>query len=138
MALTPPAASVLKARYPEFTVVSDVLAGLVLTDAASMVDETWREGDRTPAMLAYAAHMLAMEGEPARSATIAAGGSASGGGSTGAVKRIKVGDVETEFAGAAGSGSSDAVGSAAWLSASAYGQQFLILRRRNFPAVAVA
>lgn len=133
-----PGPDALVDRYPEFAGVPEALRGLVLADAAEMVDVTWRTADQVPAVLAYAAHLLAMEGEPARSAAVAAGGTSTAAGALGAVKRIKVGDVETEFSGApAASAGGASGGSDMWLAASAYGQTFLRLRRRNFPAVAV-
>ena len=108
MAYVPPTAADLKARFPEFTDVSDTLVNLILAEASAQVGETWIERDRKPATLYLAAHMLAMEGEPGRSA----GGT--GGGTSGPVRRRKVGDVETEFAGfgsPAGGGGSRAVSS---------------------------
>lgn len=128
MAYVPPTAADLKARFSEFTTVSDALVNLILAEAQAQVGETWLERDRKPATLYLAAHMLAMEGEPGRSA----GGT--GGGVSGPVKRRKVGDVETEFAGFGGS-SGGASGSG--YEQSAYGQGYLRLLRLNFPAVAV-
>lgn len=126
MAYTPPDAAALKARFPEFTAVSDTLIGLILAEAADQVGETWIERDRAPATLYLAAHMLAVEGEPARSK------GATGGATSGPVKRRKVGDVETEFAGMSG-GTTGATG----YQSSAYGVRYLDLLRKNFPAVAV-
>lgn len=126
MAYVPPTASDLKARFPEFTAVSDTLVNLILAEASAQVGETWLERDRTPATLYLAAHLLAMEGEPGRST------SGRGSATTGPVRRRKVGDVETEYA---GYGSSE-YGRSGYGS-SEYGQRFLNLMRRNFPAVAV-
>lgn len=125
MAYTPPTATDLKVRFPEFAPVSDALVSLILGEAMDMVGPTWMERDRKPATLYLAAHMLAMEGEPARSA------GATGGGATGPVKRRKVGDVETEFAGFGG----PVDGSKSNYGLTAYGQRYLDLLRRNFPAV---
>lgn len=130
MAYVPPTAADLKVRFPEFTAVSDTLLDLILAEAQAQVGETWYERDRNPATLYLAAHMLALEGEPGRSA----GGTS--GGVSGPVKRRKVGDVETEFAGfgvSSGGASTDA-----GYEMTAYGRQFLRLLRLNFPAVAVA
>lgn len=130
MAITPPTATALKARYTEFAPVSDALVEAIIGEAALFVDETWREADQAPAILARAAHMLAIEGEPARSSGSAASVA------LGPVQRVKVGDVETQF-GTRGAG---VVASAATLGLSdtPYGQRFLELRRRNFPGVATA
>lgn len=127
MAYTPPNAAALKARFPEFAAVPDAIINLILAEAEAQVGECWIERDRSPATLYLAAHMLAMEGEPGRSA------GATGGATSGPVKRRKVGDVETEFAGFSGGGGGAATGYAA----SAYGQRYLDLLRKNFPAVAV-
>jgi len=135
MAITPPSTSDFKARYPEFAQVSDELVNLVLTEAAGFVAETWREADRAPAIMALAAHMLAIEGEPQRST----GGS--GGASTvsGPVQSAKVGDVSVTFkgwnVGAGGGGSSGPISDS--YVQTAYGQRFLTYLRRNFPAVVV-
>lgn len=129
MAYVPPTASDFKARFPEFTAVADTLVNMILAEAIPQVGETWVERDRKPATLYLAAHMLAMEGEPGRSA------GATGGGVSGPVRRRKVGDVETEFA---GFGRTDANGRTdADYEFTAYGHQFLRLLRLNFPAVAV-
>lgn len=129
MAYVPPTSTDLKARFPEFSSVSNTLLDLILAEASAQVGETWLERDRKPATLYLAAHMLAQEGEPGRSA----GGT--GGGTSGPVKRRKVGDVETEFAGF--SASSGAGGRASEYGSTAYGLRFLDLLRKNFPAVAV-
>lgn len=118
----------LKARYPEFNAVSDTYIEAVLSEAALSVDETWIATDRVPATLALAAHMMTLEGEPARTANGGVGGA------TAEVKRVKVGDVETEFnvaAPASGAGGADDYGS------SLYGAAFLRYRRRSFPGIIV-
>lgn len=131
MVYVPPVAADLKGRFPEFNAVNDVLIGLILEEAAPQVGETWLERDRKPATLYLAAHLLTMEGEPGRTVNGAAGATAG----TGPIRRFKVGDVETEFA---GSGASSGSGSGApSYAATEYGRRFLDLLRRNFPAVAV-
>jgi hypothetical protein len=124
MTITPPAAAELQARYPEFAGVGTGLIDLIIADAAAYVDTTWRTVDQIPAILALAAHMLAVEGK----------GTGGGSAVSGPVSSVKVGDVSTTFAGVAsgGAASMDGFGS------TSYGLAFLRLRRRNFPAVAVA
>lgn len=129
MAYTAPTAADLKARFPEFAAVSDTLINLILEEASAQVGETWLERDRKPATLYLAAHLLTMEGEPGRSAT------GQSGAATGPVRRRKVGDVEVEFAGAVSVSATGDTRSAYDLSA--YGRQFMVLLRKNFPAVAV-
>ena len=128
MAYVEPTATTFKARYPEFAPVSDILIGLVLAEAINDVGETWLERDRARAQMLLTAHKLAMEGEPERTST------GLGIGAAGVVKRDKVGDVETEYAGmGSGSGSGSSLG----YDQSAYGREFAALMRKNFPAIAV-
>ena len=133
-----PALADFRARYPEFTPVLDGLAAGVLMEAGLFVDETWRDSDRAPAVLALAAHLLAREGEPGRSSTLAAGGSlATAPGSLGAVTGMSVGDVSVSYSDAASASSSGEGASSSDYSTTAYGRLFLRLRARNFPAVMV-
>lgn len=125
-----PTAETFKARFPEYAPVSDALVNLVLAEAIDAVGSTWLERDRAKGQMYLAAHLLAMEGEPSRTTT------GQGTGTTGAVKRRKVGDVETEYAGAGGS--SGASSGASGFLQTQYGRMYLELRRKNFPAVAVA
>lgn len=129
MAYTPPTAADVKARFPEFVPVSDALINLLLEEAIPQVGETWVERDRKPATLYLVAHMLAMEGEPGRTNT------GNGIGSSGPMRRRKVGDTEVEFAAYGGNlrGGTTATGFAA----TSYGQQYLRLMRLNFPAIGV-
>lgn len=131
MTYVAPTAASFKARFPGFTSVSDATVDAVLAEAILQVGESWLERDRVPAVLYLTAHMLIMEGQPAASASEAMKNV-----TRGAVKRVKVGDVETEFAGGSGS-SSGGSGIVASLSATEYGRRYLELLRRNFPAIAV-
>lgn len=126
MAWTPPTVVEFKVRFPVFTGIADATVQMILDEATVEVGPTWIEAYRTPGVLYLAAHLLASQG---------LGYSAGSGGAavTGAIKRRKVGDVETEFAGAAAGGSGDASN----YSSTVYGQQYLRLLRKNFPAVAV-
>lgn len=117
MTIVLPTSAQLVARYPEFADVGSALIEAVIADAGGYVNDTWREGDQIPAILALVAHMLAMEGRGA------GGGSAV----SGAVTSVKVGDVSTTFAGRGGAMDMNGFGS------TAYGERFLALRRRNFP-----
>jgi hypothetical protein len=123
MTITPPPAADLKARYPVFADVSDALIDAVMGEAAQWVDTSWRAADRVPAVLALAAHLMAVEG--------ALDGGASGSAVNGPVASSKVGDVAVTFANRAAASMGDLSG----FGETAYGQQFLRLRRRNFPAV---
>lgn len=125
MPYTPPSVSDLKARFPEFTAVSDALVNLILNgEAIPRVGEDWYERDRKTATLYLAAHLLAAEGEPDRST----GGASS---STGPIKRERAGDTEIEYAVT----TSSADVTAGDYASSTYGRRFLELLRLNFPAV---
>jgi len=123
MAYVEPTAETFKARYPEFADVADALIILVIAESVDQVGEMWLERDRARAQMLWTAHTLTMEGEPGRSST---GQGAAG---TGPIKRDKVGDVETEFAGVTASSGS---GDAARYSLTHYGREFLLLMRKNF------
>lgn len=125
MAWVAPTIIDLKIRFPEFDAVADSTLQAILDEAVQQVGDTWVERDRTPAIQYLAAHMLASQG-------LGLGGSGSS--ARGPIKRRKVGDVETEFAGSA----SASGGSGSDYGLTMYGQAFQRLLRRNFPAVAVA
>jgi hypothetical protein len=128
-----PTAVSFKARFPEFVPVADALINLILAEAIPMAGETWLERDRAPAQMYYAAHLLAIQGYPARA--VAPG---SGSGSidvVGPMKRRRVGDVETEYAGTSSTSSGSGSGSGngdSFLESTAYGRQYLEIRNRNF------
>ena len=128
MAYVAPVAADLKARFPEFAAVSDTLVNLVLAEAIAEAGDHWREDDRKPAQLYLAAHLLASEGEPQRTS------SGDGIGASGPVKRDRVGDAETEYAGA---GSSASGASTSTYGGTIYGRRFEAIMRRNVPTVAV-
>lgn len=136
MAYVAPSLATFRARFPEFAPVSDALVSLILSDAISQIGDTWYERDRAKAQLILAAHLLASEGEPARSSDISNGGDGSATLASGALRRRKVGDVEVEFAGqpsssgGAGAGRLDAA-----YGSTIYGLRFLELMRLNFPAI---
>lgn len=122
--MSAPTTTTFKARFPEFVAVSDVFLQVIIDEAVGEVGPSWSEPDRSTAQMYLAAHMLASEGYGA--------GKATGSATLGAVKRRRVGDVETEYA---GSGSSGGVGSG-YLTTT-YGRRYLELKRRNFPTIAV-
>jgi hypothetical protein len=71
MAYTAPTPAEMKARYTAFAAVADETVQLWLTDAESFVDESWIEADYAPAIMALAAHNMAMEGLGATSGAAA-------------------------------------------------------------------
>ena len=52
----------LKLRYAAFDAVSDERVQYWLTDAERFVDESWTDADYAPALMARAAHSMALEG----------------------------------------------------------------------------
>lgn len=143
MALTPPLASVFTGRYPEFSSVGAGLLNAVLAEAPSYVDESWLSGDQQQAMMLYAAHVLAVEGEPARSNAVANGTAAASQSPalTGGVDSVKVGDVAIKYGsnnGGASSGAAGFDGADDAFASTVYGQRFLMLRDRSFATVLVA
>lgn len=110
---------VLLARFPEFSGVNRTVLQMVLNEALAMTEDWCIDADRLPATLYLAAHLLTMEGEPGRSAAAASGNVSTI--VSGPVKRRKVGDVETEFAGASVVRSDGTTG----YESTTYGQQYL-------------
>lgn len=105
-------------RYPAFAAVPDATVEYWLADAERFVDDSWIEGDRDPAKMAYAAHQLAMQGLGAAAGSISL---------PGGVTRFRSGSMDISIAeGAASALSRGGYG------ATRYGQEFAALQRRNF------
>lgn len=120
MAYSPPTTSDLKARYPAFGPVSDENIQYWLTDAERFVDQSWMEGDYSPALIAVAAHNMMAAGVTGL-ATSALGSLLAKG-----VTQFKSGTFSGEF-------SDEAIKQAlagGWASTKA-GQEYLLLLRRN-------
>ncbi len=61
MAYDVPTAANLKAKYPAFADVADATVDVHLADASTTaVDTSWREADYAPAIMAFAAHRMAL------------------------------------------------------------------------------
>lgn len=69
MAYTVPTADDLRARFPAFADVADETIDYWLTDAQLIVTTSWIEADYAPAMMALAAHNMAVEGLAAPGST---------------------------------------------------------------------
>lgn len=120
MAHVVPSLSDFRARHTSFSTVADATVEAMLTEASSYVSECWSETDYGPAILYLAAHMISEE-QSAGGATAAS--------KAGPIKRVKADTVEIEYMGGS---MSDAA-----LEGTVYGRRFLMLRRRNVPAVLV-
>lgn len=128
MAYVAPTPTSFKARFPEFSALGNDYVALILVEAARSTDATWiNQDDRAAAEMYLAAHMMAVEG---RLIDATSGGGVN---VTGAVKRRKVGDVETEFAGVASGGG----GSSNPYLTTSYGRQWWSLLQRNVIAAFV-
>jgi len=117
MAYTPPALSDFRARYPAFATVADATVEYWLTDALRFVDESWMEADYAPAIMAAAAHAIALAGFISGPASLAAGG----------VTSFKSGS----FSASIDASVAQAASGGGW-SATRYGREFQQLQRRNF------
>lgn len=130
MVATATAADV-KARYPEFTGVTDELISAVVAEAANMVDDGWEVADQKPAIMALAAHLLAMDGWPAR---LTSSFSVETAGRELIARRV--GDVSVQYA--QGSGASSGSTFLTSLGTTTYGKRFAQLLKLNAPAIGVA
>lgn len=126
-----PSAAEFKARYPEFTGVSDDLVLLIVAEALPMVDDGWELSDQKPALMAFTAHLLSLEGYPARAANSQAPLPAGAGRE---VIMRKVGDVTTQYAQGSSSGGSGS-GLTSSLGLTVYGRRFAQLLKLNAPAI---
>lgn len=118
MAYTVPSADDLQIRYPAFAAVDDTVVEYWIEDAQRFVTEAWTETDYGPALMALAAHNLALAGYGTQAAAVS--------GIPAGVKSFKSGQFAAEFteqqANAAASGSLDST---------RYGQEYATLLRRN-------
>lgn len=114
MAYTVPTAATFKARHPRFAAVADATVDGYLSDAAGTVGASWDDADGPAGIMYLAAHLMVLEG--ATAPTKAAPGMGN------QVKKVKAGQVETEFA---------TDGPSTGYDATIYGQRYLDLARRN-------
>jgi len=126
MAYTAPTPDQLQARYPAFATVADATIQVWLTDAERFVDESWAEADYAPAIMALAAHNMALLG---LEVTTGAGSLPAG------VTRFKSGTMDVTLSEAAASAASKG-----GYASTVYGREFQLLLRRNFsgPSVVAA
>lgn len=135
MALTPPTADALTTRYPAFKGTDVGLINAILQEALGAVDETWIPADQQPALLAYAAHLLAIERMGDQSVTLDDGSVLP---TAGPLKSASVGPASFDFSDAALSIQAQQNASTNGLASTPFGRRYLELLRRNKPAVAVA
>lgn len=122
MSYTVPSATTFKTRHPRFAEVADGTVTLYLAEAARTVTSSWSENDYADGIMYLAAHLMVMEG------AVNPTGIAMGVGNQ--IKKVKAGEVETEF-------STDArpagIGGKLWATygRTFYGQRYLDLAARN-------
>jgi hypothetical protein len=132
MTISIPTAAAFKLRYRSFASVEDALVDLMIAEAVGAVNEDWTIADQQPGVLAYAAHLLTLDGY---------GGVEAGGGNidvAGPVSAVQVGDVKTTFSTQSRVRYTLRTASEGGLPDTAYGRHYLDLRRRNVAAVVVA
>lgn len=117
MAYDAPSPADLIQRYSAFADVDTDVIQYWLTDAERFVDTTWIEGDYAPALMAYAAHSMAIDGIGADggSSELPAG-----------LTSFKSAELAVTFSQAA---ADDRVTGS--LSSTRYGAEYVRLRRRN-------
>lgn len=135
MALTPPTPDTLTNRYPAFKGTDAGLISLILQEALGAVDETWIPADQQPALLAYAAHLLAIERMGDQSVTLDDGSILP---TAGPLKSASVGPASFDFSDSALSIQAQQNAASNGLASTPYGRRYLELLRRNKPAVVVA
>jgi len=114
MAYSTPTAAEFKTRHPRFASVGDAITGAYLTEAATQVGTAWADADGPAGIMYLAAHLMIMEGALAPTDVAPGIGNQ--------IKKVKAGEVETEFA---------VSGVASGYGATSYGQRYLDLAARN-------
>ena len=121
MAFTDPTPSDVTRRFPVFDGVETDVIDTALSEAASLIDDSWvSEADYRLGKMLVAAHVLTSDGHGATvEAELAQAGHLS---------LMRSGSLTLQAAPAGNDG---------WLSGTSYGRRFLALRRRSAPAIAV-
>lgn len=114
-------------RFPIFEDADEDALALIIAEAASQIDDSWREADYQPAIMYLAAHMLALD-------------------NSGAGQEVEIGQppgsISSEsFAGMSVSYSTNSQASgvsATGYALTEYGRRYYQLLKKNKPGVAVA
>jgi hypothetical protein len=132
MTIATPSAATFKLRYHAFAGLDDALVDLVIAEGVGAVSEDWAAADQQPGILAYAAHLLALDGYGG--IDVETGGTVD---VAGPVSAVQVGDVKTTFSTQGQVTYTLTNASEGSLPDTAYGRHYLDLRQRNVAAVAV-
>lgn len=112
MAYTVPTAAEFKARHARFAAIADGTVNAYLSEASASVTG-WSDADGPAGIMYLAAHLMIMEGAAAPTKTAPGIGVQ--------IKKVKAGEVETEFA----------VDQSRGFGATVYGERYLELANRN-------
>jgi len=118
MAYEAPTPADLILRYAAFAAVDEDVIQYWLTDAERFVDESWTETDYAIAMIAMAAHNMALAGLGAEAAALS--------GVPAGLTKIKSGALDLTFSESAASDRQTGA-----LSSTRYGAEYAMLRQRN-------
>lgn len=128
MAYDLPTVAEFKARFPSVAgTKSDDTIQAYLDEAATQVDESWREADYKMAIMLLAAHNMVSEEN-------ATSGGSGGGVTTGAVASESFGGMSISYDNSAGA--NDAAAQSQW-GGTEYGRRFYMLLKKNKPAIVV-
>jgi hypothetical protein len=129
MAYIVPTVAAFKTRYPAFAAVADDVVQSAIDEALLEVSECWIERDYPVAIMLYAAHILTLNGYGTGAEAEAAAQGMLG------FTRVKSRSFEWQRNVAQSNGAPDS--DDAWYSLTLYGQRFLQMLRRSFPAIRV-
>lgn len=118
------------ARFPIFSDTDQTQVEMILSEAATKVDQSWEEDDYQPAIMYLAAHLIATDNSgEGESVEIGSSGGAAG------VSSESFGGMSISYAtGGSGSGSDAAAYGSSWGS-TVYGRRFYKLLKLNKPAI---
>lgn len=125
MALAPPVAADLVARFPTFAAVPAPALAAALADATVRVDATWTAADYTMGVLLYAAHVLTLDGQGTSAEAALAAAGALG------ISLFQAGTFRLNRSAVTG------VDAGNLLTETTFGRRFLALLRANQPAILV-
>lgn len=120
MAYETPTVEKFKSTHPLFADVPDQAVADAIAEGESQVGDTWREADRVPAVMLYAAHVLTGNGQgKGAEAQLSAEG-------LGDFQRIKSGTLDVARF------ERGSTGVASGLDSTSYGKRFKALLHKNF------
>lgn len=128
MAYVAPTPADFKAKYPQFSAVTDSVVQGALDEAALRVDESWLERDFAIARMLFAAHVLTITGSGTDQESKLAGLVNSG------LTSVKSGSLQVQLGALVGGAKKEVVRG---LESTTYGQRFMDLMRFNHPGVVV-